>query len=134
MVWALSSHPYKNVPEWISFVFLVGLLVVRNIDVGTIGVTIVAGTMVAFDVAIDTGINVDVARNDAFTFEFDEFGDNVLYGYIWRFSVCVPFVGIKMWCVWGPDGTRDGGGDGDGDDWNGNLVPLFTKVQNQIWF
>lgn len=55
------------------------LLVVRNTDVGAIGVTIEAGTMVAFDVAIDTGKNVDVVRNDAFA--FDEFGDNVLYGY-----------------------------------------------------
>lgn len=36
--------------------------------------------MVVFGIAIETGRNVDVARNDAFT--FDEFGDNVLYGYI----------------------------------------------------
>lgn len=79
MVWALSSHPYKNVLELMLFVLLVGL-VVRNIDVGAIGVTIEADTMVAFGVAIDTGKNVDVARNDAFV--FDEFGDNVLYGYI----------------------------------------------------
>lgn len=123
MFWGLSSHPYKNVPEPMSFV-----LVVRNIDVGAIGVTIEAGAMVAFGVAIDTGKNEDGERNDAFA--FDEFDDNVLlYGYIWRFSVWVALVGIRMWCVCAPDGTRDGGG-GDGDDWNGNLVPLLTKVQH----
>lgn len=82
--------------------------------------------MVAFCVAIDTGKNVDVKRNDAFPFAFDAFDDNVSYGYTWQFSifVCVAFVGIKMWCVCGPDGKRaDGGDDGD-DDWMGNLVPL----------
>lgn len=131
MVWNFGSHPYKYVPVFVSFVLLFVELVVRKMDVGAIGVTIVAGTMVVVD-AIDTGKNVDVARNDA----FEPCGDNVLYGlYMWRFSVCVAFVGIKMWWVCcgggGPDGNIDGGG--DGDDWNGNLFPMESMENKKLF-
>lgn len=113
-----------------SFVFAV-FVVVRNIDVGgatPIGLTIVAGT-IADDVdEIDTGKNADGdARNDA----FDEFGDNGLNWYIWRFNVCVAFAGIKMWWVCEPDGKIVDGG--DGDDWNLFTFPVQqTKQNNKI--
>lgn len=81
------------------------VVVVRRIDGG---VTIEAGTIAVGGAAIDTGKNVDVFRNDV----VDEFGDNGLKWYRWRFSVCVGFAGIKMWCV--APGTSGIGDDDDG--------------------
>lgn len=58
---------------------------------------------------IDTGKNVDVFRSDV----VDEFGDNGLKWYRWRFSVCDGFAGIKMWCVApGTSGIGDCANDG----------------------
>lgn len=84
-----------------------GDVVVRRIGVG---VTIDVGMIAVGGVAIDTGKNVDVFRNDV----VDEFGDNGLRWYRWRFRVCVGFAGIKMWWV--------GGRSGNGDDDDGRKV------------